>query len=301
MRRLIRKLEGPAGLRVCYEAGPCGYVLYWQLAKLDVHCEVVAPPLIPIKAGDRVKTDPRDAEKLARLLRAGDLTPVWVDLGVPTYMTVHCFPRVGRGCSTGRAGDRKHGILIRAKDLRDRRPRLHGVADERRIARAIAHSVGGWHVFVVESQFRFGAHAWNPAEQSPPSGWTGRHMSDSMSQKATPTSQAPDAQGPRVGGIRHAPHWQMSPNAHPETAAFSEHEPPMSSGFAQVPRPPSAERPRHARPGAHVSVATAPQGVGSSERPSVGASESHRWPLFTKDGQPPSGPPKSSPHGLEKQ
>jgi transposase len=78
VRGLIRKLGGPEGLRVCYEAGPCGYVLYWQLAKLGVRCEVVAPTLIPVKAGDRVKTDRRDAEKLARLHRAGELTPVWV-------------------------------------------------------------------------------------------------------------------------------------------------------------------------------------------------------------------------------
>src|SRR2546422_3281046 len=76
--RLIRKL-GPRGqLRVCYEAGPCGYVLYWQLTKLGVACDVVAPTLVPTKPGDRVKTDRRDAEKLARCHRAGDLTAVWV-------------------------------------------------------------------------------------------------------------------------------------------------------------------------------------------------------------------------------
>ena len=70
---------GPAEqLRVCYEAGPTGYVLYWQLTALGVKCEVVAPTLVPVKAGDRVKTDRRDAEKLARSYRAGDLTPVWV-------------------------------------------------------------------------------------------------------------------------------------------------------------------------------------------------------------------------------
>ena len=76
--RLIRKLGKPQQLRVCYEAGPTGYVLYWQLTKLGVRCEVVAPTLIPVKPGDRVKTDRRDAEKLARCYRAGDLTPVWV-------------------------------------------------------------------------------------------------------------------------------------------------------------------------------------------------------------------------------
>lgn len=76
--KLIKKLGRPGQLRVCYEAGPTGYVLYWQLTKLGVHCEVVAPTLIPVKPGDRVKTDRRDAEKLARCYRAGDLTAVWV-------------------------------------------------------------------------------------------------------------------------------------------------------------------------------------------------------------------------------
>jgi transposase len=76
--RLIKKLGKPGELRVCYEAGPTGYVIYWQLTKLGVHCEVVAPTLIPVKPGDRVKTDRRDAEKLARCYRSGDLTPVWV-------------------------------------------------------------------------------------------------------------------------------------------------------------------------------------------------------------------------------
>jgi transposase len=78
MRRLVKKLGCAKDLRVCYEAGPCGYVLYWQLTELGVKCEVVAPTLVPVKAGDRVKTDRRDAEKLARTYRAGDLTPVWV-------------------------------------------------------------------------------------------------------------------------------------------------------------------------------------------------------------------------------
>ena len=65
-------------LRACYEAGPTGYVLYWQLAELGVKCEVIAPTLVPVKAGDRVKTDRRDAEKLARSYRSDDLTAVWV-------------------------------------------------------------------------------------------------------------------------------------------------------------------------------------------------------------------------------
>lgn len=78
IRRLVRKLEPVDTLRACYEAGPTGYVLYWELTALGVRCEVVAPSLVPVKAGDRVKTDRRDAERLARCYRAGDLTPVWV-------------------------------------------------------------------------------------------------------------------------------------------------------------------------------------------------------------------------------
>jgi len=78
----IRKLAGKLGpvqhLKTCYEAGPTGYVLYWQLTALGIACEVVAPTLVPTKAGDRVKTDRRDAEKLARCYRAGELTAVWV-------------------------------------------------------------------------------------------------------------------------------------------------------------------------------------------------------------------------------
>jgi transposase len=78
VRKLMKKLGPAESLRVCYEAGPTGYVLYWQLTGLGIACEVVAPTLIPMKPGDRVKTDRRDATKLARCYRAGDLTAVWV-------------------------------------------------------------------------------------------------------------------------------------------------------------------------------------------------------------------------------
>jgi transposase len=78
IQKLMKKL-GPADqLRVCYEAGPTGYVVYWQLTALGVKCEVVAPTLVPVKPGDRVKTDRRDGLKLARSYRSGDLTAVWV-------------------------------------------------------------------------------------------------------------------------------------------------------------------------------------------------------------------------------
>ena len=78
VRKLMEKLGGGRNLKVCYEAGPTGYALYWQLTKLGVDCEVIAPSLIPKKAGDKVKTDRRDAERLAQSYQSGDLTPVWV-------------------------------------------------------------------------------------------------------------------------------------------------------------------------------------------------------------------------------
>ncbi|HYO83913.1 MAG TPA: transposase [Bryobacteraceae bacterium] len=78
IRKLMAKLGPAEKLKACYEAGPTGYVLYWQLMQLGIACEVIAPSLVPTKAGDRVKTDRRDAEKLARCYRAKELTAVWV-------------------------------------------------------------------------------------------------------------------------------------------------------------------------------------------------------------------------------
>src|SRR6185295_10618394 len=79
IRKLLARLGGPeVEVRVAYEAGPTGYALHRQLTTLGIDCMVVAPSLIPKQAGNKVKTDRRDALKLARLLRSGDLTPVWV-------------------------------------------------------------------------------------------------------------------------------------------------------------------------------------------------------------------------------
>ena len=78
IRKFIKKVGPAEQLRVCYEAGPTGFVLYWQLTQLGVECTVVAPTLVPKKSGDRVKTDRRDALKLARSHRSNDLTAVWV-------------------------------------------------------------------------------------------------------------------------------------------------------------------------------------------------------------------------------
>ena len=78
VRRLARRLqrEGSGPVRACDEAGPCGYVLQRQLARDGVECVVVAPSLIPVKPGQPIKTDRRDARKVAELLRAGLLTAV---------------------------------------------------------------------------------------------------------------------------------------------------------------------------------------------------------------------------------
>jgi transposase len=77
--KLVKKLGARYGrLTFCYEAGPTGYGLYRQIKSLGHECMVVAPSLIPRRPGDRVKTNRRDALSLAKLLRAGDLTAVWV-------------------------------------------------------------------------------------------------------------------------------------------------------------------------------------------------------------------------------
>jgi transposase len=77
--KLVKKLQQPGvELRFVYEAGPCGYVIYRHLKKKGLHGEVVAPSLIPRKASARVKTDRRDAQQLARLYRAGELTAIYV-------------------------------------------------------------------------------------------------------------------------------------------------------------------------------------------------------------------------------
>jgi transposase len=78
VRHLIGRLGDPAALRCCYEAGPCGFELHRLLASMGAACDVVAPSLIPRRAGDRVKTDKRDASRLARLHRAGELAAIRV-------------------------------------------------------------------------------------------------------------------------------------------------------------------------------------------------------------------------------
>jgi transposase len=78
IRSLARKLkrDAPGEVVSCYEAGPCGYALQRQLEGQSVRCKVIAPSLTPVKPGERIKTDRRDAKKLTVLLRAGLLTEV---------------------------------------------------------------------------------------------------------------------------------------------------------------------------------------------------------------------------------
>jgi transposase len=77
--KLVKKLsQEDIELRLVYEAGPCGFVICRHLRAKGVHCDLVSPSLIPRKASDRVKTDRRDADQLARLYRAGELTAIHV-------------------------------------------------------------------------------------------------------------------------------------------------------------------------------------------------------------------------------
>lgn len=79
IEKLVSQLSNDGEvMSFCYEAGPCGYGIYRQLTELGQDCQVVAPSLIPKKAGSRVKTDKRDSDNLSRLHRAGELTSVWV-------------------------------------------------------------------------------------------------------------------------------------------------------------------------------------------------------------------------------
>ena len=77
--KMAKRLDEKGGeLSFCYEAGPCGYGVYRQITAMGHSCMVATSSLVPQRPGDQVKNDRRDARKLARHLRNGDLTPVWV-------------------------------------------------------------------------------------------------------------------------------------------------------------------------------------------------------------------------------
>jgi transposase len=113
VRRLVGRFEDPGQLRVCYEAGPTGYGLYRLLAGMGVACEVVAPALIPRRAGDRVKTDKRDAQRLARLHRAGELTPIRVPSPAEEAVRDLCRARADLVADRRRMRQRLKAFLLR--------------------------------------------------------------------------------------------------------------------------------------------------------------------------------------------
>jgi transposase len=110
MRRLRAK---GARLVVAYEAGPCGYVLYRHLTAKGIECRVVAPSLIPRRSGNKVKTDRRDAVELARLLRSGDLTSVWVPTVEDEAMRDLCRARDATQHTLKAAKQRLKSFLLR--------------------------------------------------------------------------------------------------------------------------------------------------------------------------------------------
>ena len=116
--QLIRKMQSKSQYLVfVYEAGPCGSWLYRYLTQKGHVCWVVAPSLIPKKAGDRVKTNRRDAIKLARLMRSGDLTPVHVPQGEDEAMRDLCRAREEAIRDLKAAKFRRKAFLLR-QDIR---------------------------------------------------------------------------------------------------------------------------------------------------------------------------------------
>jgi len=109
----IKKAHPGIELRVCYEAGPTGFVIARRLTQLKVHCTVVAPSLIPNRSGDRIKTDRRDAVKLARLHRAGELTAVHVPDAVDEAMRDLCRARTDAVQDLRRSRSQLKAFLLR--------------------------------------------------------------------------------------------------------------------------------------------------------------------------------------------
>ena len=114
IRKLAEKLASAgAQLHFCYEAGPCGYGLHRQIVEMGHDCSVIAPSLIPVKAGDRVKTDRRDAVMLAKLHRAGELTAVWVPDAAHEAMRDLVRARATAMRVAGKARQHLQGFLLR--------------------------------------------------------------------------------------------------------------------------------------------------------------------------------------------
>ncbi len=114
LHRLVERLQDRhRRLSLCYEAGPCGYGVHRLLSGLGQECSVVAPSLIPSRPGDRVKTNRRDASTLARLHRAGELTPVWVPDAAREAMRDLVRARATARRVLGKARQHLQGFLLR--------------------------------------------------------------------------------------------------------------------------------------------------------------------------------------------
>jgi transposase len=113
VRRFVKGFDEPGVLRTCYEAGPCGYELHRLLASLGVSCQVIAPALIPVAPGDRVKTDTRDARRLVRQLRAGELVAIRVPSPQEEAVRDLCRARTDAVEDLTRAKNRLGHFLLR--------------------------------------------------------------------------------------------------------------------------------------------------------------------------------------------
>jgi transposase len=113
VRRLIARLDDPAQVWACYEAGPTGYELARTLRRVGIRCEVIAPSLIPTRQGDRVKTDKRDARRLAVLFRASQLTSVRVPTVAEEAVRDLCRARADMVIDRTRARHRLGKFLLR--------------------------------------------------------------------------------------------------------------------------------------------------------------------------------------------
>ena len=115
-------LDTHGNIMACYEAGPCGYGLYNLLTSMNIECQVIAPSRIPKSPTDRIKNDHRDAVSLARLLRAGELTPVWVPDSTHEAMRNLVRARAAAKCDCRIAKQRIQSMLLRTGRRYDKKP-----------------------------------------------------------------------------------------------------------------------------------------------------------------------------------
>ncbi|MGH9092141.1 MAG: IS110 family transposase [Acidimicrobiales bacterium] len=113
VRRLVGRFADPSRVRACYEAGPTGYELSRTLGRAGMRCEVIAPSLIPTAPGDRVKTDRRDARRMALLFRAGQLSSVRVPSVAEEGVRDLCRARADMVIDQTRARHRLGKFLLR--------------------------------------------------------------------------------------------------------------------------------------------------------------------------------------------